>query len=75
MPELDRLKEEVAYRKFWQGVAVVTLVSVAGWLITNGSTADSWSFALAVAGVISLGIGVVVLGRQIQRRIEEIGKL
>lgn len=75
MPELDRLKEEVAYLKFWQGVAVVTLVSLAGWLVTSGGNADALPFALAVGGVISLGAAVFVLGRHIRQRIEAIGKL
>ena len=75
MPELDRLKEEVAYLKFWQGLAVVVLVSIAGWLISNGAGADAWTFTLATAGVVWLGIVVMVLGRQIGRRIKEIGKL
>ena len=44
MPELDRLKEDVAYLKFWQGLAVVVLVSIAGWLISNGAGADAWTF-------------------------------
>ena len=75
MPELDRLKEEVAYLKFWQGLAVVILVSIAGWLITNGAGAEPWTFGLAIAGVVWLGIVVVVLGREIGRRINDIGKL
>ena len=32
MPELDRLKEQVAYLKLWQGVMVVTDISLVGWL-------------------------------------------
>ena len=31
---LDRLKEEVAYFKFWQGIVVVTDISLLGWLIS-----------------------------------------
>jgi hypothetical protein len=75
MPELDRLKEEVAYLKFWQGVAVVTLISLAGWPVGSGGDADSLPFALAISGVISLGAAVVVLGRHIRQRIEAIGRL
>ena len=32
MPELDRLKEQVAYLKLWQGIMVVTDLSLVGWL-------------------------------------------
>jgi len=31
--ELDRLKEQVAYLKFWQGIVVVTDISLGGWLV------------------------------------------
>ena len=37
MSELDRLKEQLAYLKFWQGIMVVTDISLVGWLV---STAD-----------------------------------
>jgi hypothetical protein len=32
MSELDRLKEQLAYLKFWQGIMVVTDISLVGWL-------------------------------------------
>lgn len=75
MPELDRLKEQVAYLKFWQGIVVVTDISLTGWLITASDTATRLTVILAVAGVALLSLGIVVLHRQIERRIEQIGKL
>lgn len=75
LPEVDRLKEEVGYLKLWQGVAVVTFVSVVGWLVTSGASAPDGTFALAIAGVAFLGIGILVLGRQIAQRISKIGLL
>ena len=75
MSELDRLKEQVAYLKFWQGIVVVTDISLGGWLISAADTAAPLTFALAVAGVVLLSIGIVVLHRQIERRIDQIGKL
>lgn len=32
MSKLERLKEQLAYLKFWQGVMVVTDISLVGWL-------------------------------------------
>lgn len=75
MPELDRLKEQVAYLKFWQGIVVVTDISLTGWLITASDTASRLAVVLAIAGVALLSLGIVVLHRQIERRIEQIGKL
>jgi len=75
MPELDRLKEELAFLKFWQGTAVIIVVSLAGWLVSAGDGAPPLTFGLAIAGVVSGGIGILVLYRQISRRIDRIGEL
>jgi hypothetical protein len=75
VPELDRLKEQVAYLKFWQGIMVVTDISLVGWLVSTADSAGPLSGALAIVGVIVLTTGIVILHRQIERRIEQIGKL
>ena len=56
VPELDRLKEQVAYLKFWQGIVVVTDIA-AGWFQRR------------------IPQPLCVLHRQIERRIDQIGKL
>lgn len=73
--ELDRLKEQVAYLKLWQGIVVVTDISLGGWLVSASHTAAALTVVLAIAGVTLLSVGIVVLHRQIERRIDQIGKL
>ena len=75
MSELDRLKEQLAYLKFWQGIMVVTEISLVGWLISTASTADPALWSFAAVGVIILGFGIFALHRQIERRIDQIGRL
>jgi len=75
MSELDRIKEQIAYLKYWQGIMVVTDISLVGWLLTAGHSASLLIFSLAIAGVIALTLGIVNLHRQIERRIERIGSL
>ena len=75
MSELDRIREQIAYLKYWQGIMVVTDISLVGWLLTAGDSSSPLIFALAVAGVIALTSGIVNLHRQIERRIERIGSL
>jgi len=72
--DLDRLKEQLAYLKFWQGIVVVTDISLAGWLVSASNTAALLTVVLAVAGVVLLSVGIVMLHRQIERRIDQIGK-
>ena len=75
MPELDRLKEQVAYLKLWQGIMVVTELSLVGWLISTVGTADPVLWSFAAVGVVLLGFGIFALHRQIERRIDQIGRL
>ena len=54
---------------------VVTEISLVGWLISTASTADPALWSFAAVGVIILGFGIFALHRQIERRIDQIGRL
>ena len=75
MSELDRLKEQLAYLKFWLGIMVVTEISLVGWLISTARSSDLRLWSFAAVGVVVLGVGIFALHRQIQRRIEQLGRL
>lgn len=75
MPQLERLKEQIAYLKFWQGVLVVTDISLIGWLVSNAASTTAETVTLAVISVAFITIGVIVLHRQIERRIDQAGEL
>jgi uncharacterized membrane protein len=75
LAEFERLKEELAYLKLLQGIAVITFISLAGWVVSASTTASALTVVLAIAGVILMGAAVFALHRQIGRRITEIGKL
>ena len=63
MSELDHLREEVAYLKFWLGIVVVTDISLAGWLLSSSDTAAPYTVFFAVVGLILLSAGIVILHR------------
>jgi hypothetical protein len=73
--ELDRLKEQLVYLRFWLGIMVVTEITLVGWLISTPNTADLVLWSLAAVGAVLLGLGIFLLHRQIERRIDQIGKL
>lgn len=75
MSELDRLKEQLVYLRFWLGIMVVTEITVVGWLISTPNTADPVLWSLAAVGAILLGFGIFLVHRQIERRIDQIGRL
>jgi hypothetical protein len=73
--ELDRLKEEVGHLKLWEGVGVVIVSGLTGWLFSSVDSAASLTFGLAIAGVVFLGIGTLAMYRHIVGLIDRIGKL
>ena len=75
MPELDRLKEHLAYLKYWQGIMVISNISLIGWLVSTGDTARTVNLVWALIGIAALSSGIYLLHRQIARRIDHIGKL
>ena len=72
--ELDRVREQIAYLKYWQGIMVVTDISLIGWLVTVANPSVG-IFALAFGGAIALTCGIYALHRLIDRRIDELGPL
>ena len=75
MSELDRLKEQLVYLRFWLGIMVVTEITLVGWLISTPNTADPVLWFLGAVGAVVLGFGIFLLHRQIERRIDQIGRL
>jgi len=75
VPELERLKEQVAYLRLWQGVMVVTDISLVGWLASAADGTRPVLVALAVITVALVTTGMVIVHRHIERRIDQIGKL
>ena len=75
MSELDRLKEQLIYLRFWLGIMVVTGITLAGWLISTPISEDQTLWLTGAVGAVVLGIGIYLINRQIERRIDDIGKL
>ena len=75
MSELDYVREEIAYLKFWLGIFVVTDISLAGWLISSPDTAAGYTVFSAVCGLILLSAGIVFVHRRIERRMSRIKEL
>ena len=74
MSELDRLREEIAYLKYAQGVLALAEVSLVGWLF-SASDEPTYLNILAVVGILVLSFGILVMHRKIARCIGQIGRL
>ena len=75
MSEIDRLKEQLVYLRLWLGIIVVAEISLVGWVASAVNSASATLLSLAITTAVLLGLGIFLLHRQIQRRIEEIGRL
>jgi hypothetical protein len=73
--QLDRVREDLAYLKLWQGVGVVTDISVVGWLVATSAGATQAMRTLAVAVATVLTLIIVVLHHRIGHRIKLIESL
>ena len=75
MSELDRLKEQLVYLRFWLGIMVVMEITLAGWLISTPTSANSTLWFIGAFGAVLLGAGIFLVHRQVERRIDQIGRL
>jgi hypothetical protein len=75
MSELDRLKEQLVYLRFWLGIMVATEIALVGWLISTPISANPTLWFIGAFGAVLLGAGIFLVHRQIERRIDQIGKL
>jgi len=75
MPELDGLKEVLAYLRLWLGMIAVAEISLIGWTASAVETASPRLLFLSAVVIIVLGAGVFLLHRRIGRRIEQIRSL
>ena len=75
MSEFDRLKEQLVYLRFWLGIMVVTEITLVGWLISTPTSANPTLWFIGAFGAVVLGVGIYLVHRQVERRIDQIGKL
>lgn len=75
MAALDRAREEIAYLKFWQGIMVVSDISLVGWFVTASDDATFGLYTMALGMLAALSLGIMKLHRRIEQRIEATGRL
>jgi hypothetical protein len=54
---------------------VATEIALVGWLISTPINANPTLWFIGAFGAVLLGAGIFLLHRQIERRIDQIGKL
>ena len=75
MSELDRLKEQLVYLRFWLGIMVATEIALVGWLISTPMSVNPTLWFIGAFGAVLLGASIFLVHRQVERRIDQIGRL
>lgn len=74
MAKIDALKEELGILKFWLGIAVATLLALAGWVATNYQKTEWFIILGAVVCMLISVIAIYILNKAIRKKIKDIGK-
>jgi len=74
MSELDIAKERLRTSSFGSG-SVVTDISLFGWLLSNVGNANMSLVSGGCFAVVAITVGVVLLHRRIERKIESLREL
>lgn len=75
MAKIDELKEVVGLFKFALGVVIGIFLAVIGWTATNYDKAPSWMFIANTIIFVFCLIAIVVILKQIKKRIKQIGEM
>lgn len=72
MSKLDKVKERIAYLKFWLGVMVVTDISLFGWLVSGAVSAPVYKVVGALVSVAVITASGFAVHRRVERLIDEL---
>jgi hypothetical protein len=59
----------------WLGIMIVTEITLVGWLISTPNSANPTPWFIGAFGAVVLGVGIYLVHQQVERRIDQIGKL
>ena len=75
MGKIDVVKEKINYLKVWLGIAIVTLISLIGWLSTHYADLSSARIFLSFAGIAWLVGTIHFLNKTILKKIDSLEEL
>ncbi len=72
MSESDRIKEEIAYQKYYLSVAITLAIGLSGWLGINAKSADTYLIAAGSIVVIFSSFLAYTRHKRIYQLLQEI---
>lgn len=75
MSKLDEAKEKINNLKFWLGIVVASFLAILSWAITNYDTISFLLLSLSFIAVILLVIAIIILQKNINKKIKDLRDL
>ncbi|MES1939293.1 hypothetical protein T5B8_03586 [Salinisphaera sp. T5B8] len=75
MSKSERVREQIAYLKFWLGILAALTISLVGWLLSHFDVAPWPVLVGGVVALVSFAAGIRGLHQQIERRIDQLEDL
>lgn len=75
MGKIDVVKEKINYLKVWLGIAIITLISLIGWLSTHYATLSVIRVVLSFVGIFWLVGTIHLLNKIILEKIDSLEEL
>lgn len=72
MAKIDRLKEEIAYIRYYISVAITVAIALAGWLVLNMKTAGTFTIISGSIIVVSSVIYIYSRHKRVYQLLQEI---
>ncbi len=72
MSKVDRLKEELAYIRYYISVAITGAIAISGWLVMNIETATWYSIIGGSAVVIFSVLFVYTRHKRVEQLLQEL---
>jgi len=75
MAEIDEIKEELNYLKVWLGIIVLTTIGLIGWLLNHYEVSSNLKIVSGVAAIIILTIAIIIIDKNIKKKIKSLKDL
>ncbi len=75
MSEIDAIKEDLGWLKFWAGVLMAALLAIVAWIFNNIELAHDWQKGLVILATLMLILMVGLISRAVRQKINRLKEL
>ena len=75
MAKIDEIKEELNYLKVWLGIIVITTIGLISWLMNNYGLSSDIKIISDIIAIIVLTISIIIIDKNIKKKIKSLKEL